>query len=527
MKTNYLHLLTICLLLMGLSFSSCSEKSLEDDGNDSEMTTPDGDEEEVDVDTYNKNIITNYFACNVMNTYYLWVKEIQSDIDKWFDDFAKKEKIVNPIFTVERIRYKDTNGEDIDKWTYVTENATKKEESTQGYSKTYGFDFTLYREAVNSNYLVIAINYVFKDSPADKAGLRRGDVFYTINGNDITLENYKVFLEKAIYESPNITMGKANGSEIKMTAVDMYENPIHTSRVFDCGDKKVGYLHYTQFTIDSISDLYELAKEFKEKGISELILDLRYNPGGYVATALMLSSLLAPPSVAFDTTAVFYKSIQNELLSEAFKDSNTTYFTTKFSYTNHNNEAIEIDTKDANLDLKKLYVIYTGSSASASELTVTGLLPYMDIDIIGKPSYGKYCEGFMYTGKDWYEDYKSYNQDNQDLYVLSKEYIDDWGISVISGRFADKFGETPCMPNGFTPKYEVNDNPLEDYPIGDERELMLNKALQIAGKTDLKPRPEDAQSKSISSQMIPIDSRTYKKEPRYAIISKPDDIVLR
>ena len=81
---------------------------------------------------------------------------------------------------------------------------------------------------------------------------------------------------------------------VSMQSVSMYEDPILMTKIFDCGGKKVGYLAYQSFTFESSLGLYEVCKEFKKEGISELILDMRYNGGGYVFTEEVLASMLAP-----------------------------------------------------------------------------------------------------------------------------------------------------------------------------------------------------------------------------------------
>ena len=74
----------------------------------------------------------------------------------------------------------------------------------------------------------------------------------------------------------------------------MYENPIICDSVYEFNGKKVGYLAYTGFDLKSINPLIEIGKKFKAEGIEELVLDLRYNGGGYVITENVLASMFAP-----------------------------------------------------------------------------------------------------------------------------------------------------------------------------------------------------------------------------------------
>ena len=62
-----------------------------------------------------------------------------------------------------------------------------------------------------------------------------------------------------------------------------------------------------------------------------------------------------------------------------------------------------------------------------------------------------------------------------------KRYMDNWAIYLMIGRFADKNGETRCMPNGLKPDYEVSDNPWDRIPLGDPQEVMLARTLALCG----------------------------------------------
>lgn len=281
-----------------------------------------------------------------------------------------------------------------------------------------------------------------------------------------------------------------------MTAVSMYEDPILLTKVFDCGGKKVGYLAYTSFTFESSLGLYEACKEFKKEGITELILDLRYNGGGYVFTEEVLASMLAPEAEV-KNKSVFETEVWNDDYMAYYKENNVdlnTYFRTVFSQ-KHNDKMYNFNTSDANIGINKIYAVVTESSASASEAILVGLMPYMDIEIIGKQTHGKYCSGIMWSGEEWFTDIvENYKNNKMDFaekhpqFADWKKYIGDWGIYVMINMYADKNGNNPCMPNGLTPDLEADDLFEEPYPLGDEREAMLNVALQRAGKTDLESR---------------------------------------
>jgi C-terminal processing protease CtpA/Prc len=211
---------------------------------------------------------------------------------------------------------------------------------------------------------------------------------------------------------------------------------------------------------------------FKAQAVSELILDLRYNGGGYAFTAEVLASMIVPEKEV-NNGSVFQREIYNSILAEAWGEEKAN-FKTDFSI-DVDNQKIEVSTTGANLNISKMHVIMTGSSASASESLVCGLLPYMDIEIVGQKSHGKFCGGLIVDAPTWYGWMK--DEMSVEKYNAALEATDNWGIYVMVSRYADKDGNTACMPDGFVPDVEATDNPLDGYQLGDENESMLSVVL--------------------------------------------------
>ena len=438
----------------------------------------------------------NFFGYQVMNDVYLWKKEIASGLKNW-------DLMADPVETVKKIRYKKAAGDDIDKWTQMTDAYSEMVGGTDGVSTgTYGLGLELYMKSKDSDAVVGFITYTYPDSPAEKAGLKRGDVILEVDGKEMNKANYY----QALFASTSLQVGvgtyegnnvySAVKKTVSMQSKAMYEDPILLTKVFDCGGKKVGYLAYTNFTFESSLGLYNVCKEFKSQGITELILDLRYNGGGYVFTEGVFASMLAPEAEV-KKGSVFQTEVWNDEYMAYFKkqgDDLNTYFKTKH-VASHADKKYDINTSDANLGLTKIYALVTENSASASEAILIGLMPYMDIEVIGTRTHGKYCSGIMWKGEEWYQDIAdNYKEDGKsfakEIPELAdwKKYIGDWGIYVMISMYADKDGKNPCMPDGLTPDVETADLFEEPYPLGDEREAMLHVALKRAGKTDLAAR---------------------------------------
>ena len=427
-------------------------------------------------DTDETYYYVNAFAYSTMKTYYLWEAEIADAFSSWTYDEEPKAKVIES-------RYKDSAGNEIDKWTTLMDEYSTFVSSVNGVTTTFGLDYTLYYTDNTHRYVCMVVNYTSEGSPARKVGLKRGDVIMKVGGEELGINDYVKILTNSFHNAATCTLTLLDGSSVSMTAVEMYEDPVLLYKTFSFNNKKVGYLVYNSFTLDSWERLIKACKYFREEGISELILDLRYNSGGYVKAEYTLASMLAPQSVV-DSKAIFEQEVYNALLQKAFDGETDVRFTDTFSYYT-SEKSYDYTTAGANIGISKIYALISSSTASASESLLVGLDPYLDIDIIGDQSAGKYCSGIIYPASSWVEDYKSTIEANDDMdYESAVKFTDDWGIYVMISRFADANGNTPCMPDGFTPDYEIYDDPSEGWALGDERESLLNIALQRAGKTD-------------------------------------------
>lgn len=444
----------LSLLLGGSIFTGCSdENSGEEPGGGSET-------QEVTEEIY----YANMFGKDVMSTFYYWCDEIGTDLDAW-----NIKTNTDPIGTVDRIRYHE--GEKyIDKWSMLTDDMDSFTSSVEGVSTTFGWNLSVYLLPQTSNQCVAAVNFVHAGTPAAEAGLDRGDIIVGLNGGNLTTENYTdLYYASALkvdlgrYEAATNTISPL-GKSVELTARTMYEDPVLCDSIYEFGGKKVGYLAYSSFDLHSIEKLVETAREFKAAGVEELVLDLRYNGGGYVITENVLASLFAPQE-AVDQKLVFEQEDYNDYLTEEYRKlgySLETRFATEFEYPD-GNVTKKVSTKGANIGLKKVYGLIGSGSASASEALLGGLMPYMDVQLIGSQTHGKYCTGWMMAAKE--------------AYKLCPKAIEDWGIYVMVSIYQNADGETPCMPDGMVPDVEVEDVPLLPYRLGDVDEPLLRAAL--------------------------------------------------
>ena len=402
---------------------------------------------------YRSRRYVNSFAKSIIEQYYLWKAEVQQDLDSW--------KVTdNPAEKVKSLRYSDPELGPVDRWTTFIDDIESFIGQINGNTTTFGLDFALSWGDADHSVIYPVITFVYKDSPAAEAGLKRGDVLTSINSQAVPVGSYQDFVKQTLLNSDHVEFTLRDGREISLDARQMYCDPVVEKKIFEVDGSKIAYLFYTSYTMDSQDSLKAAFAQFKEAGARELILDLRYNAGGYDVTNRTLASLIAP-SKAVENEEVFNVEIYNEDLAR-YIDANTCF---------------DKSCLEANIDARSIVVIMTGSTASASEATICGLDPYLPVFKLGTQSYGKFCGGFIFEGSEWYDSVKSGLTLSD--WENGKRYAANKGLYVMASRYADRDGNTPCMPNGYTPDMKVSDNPLDGHQIGDPEETMLSAALSL------------------------------------------------
>ena len=184
---------------------------------------------QLDKDTRMQRQYVNMFAWNTMNTYYLWRDEVAPALEKW-------ENWVEPIGKVAEVRYKDARGNDIDRWTMLTDDFSSLQGGVSGHTRTLGMDFQLYYVDKAQSRICAVVTYTYAGSPAETAGLGRGDVILTLDGQEMTAGNYQTLVQDVLLGGGTVKMGLKDGRSVTVTAVDMYENPVQTVRILENED---------------------------------------------------------------------------------------------------------------------------------------------------------------------------------------------------------------------------------------------------------------------------------------------------
>lgn len=256
--------------------------------------------------------------------------------------------------------------------------------------------------------LDLRVKYVYPGSPADKAGIKRGYQITKINGRTGLIYDYggstTQFVVNAYAYSKTITMTllKEDNTSINVSLnAEKYTiNPVITHRVIDVDGKRIGYMVFNSFT-DTTNAVPQLINTFNTfGGITDLVIDLRYNGGGSVETAEILDNFLVP--AAKSGTKMYTAYFNDKLTSDKYSLLNNIYNIPK-GFFSVSNQSVNFK-KRGSINLSRIFFIVTGSTASASELTINNLIPQMDVKIIGTTTYGKPV-GFYNIDIDRYQLY--------------------------------------------------------------------------------------------------------------------------
>jgi carboxyl-terminal processing protease len=343
------------------------------------------------------------------------------------------------------------------KYSFIDDGTVSAE--LNGIKGDFGFDATF------NNVSDLRVEYVYPGSPAALAGVKRGYKIMSVNNS--TSITYNVpgtmaestaninFLTNALYYSSTITMvlkkPDSTSYTVNLTTADYNVNPLLKDTVYTVGTHKVGYIVFNSFVSDAVADplLDPAINSFAAQGVTDLIVDLRYNGGGYVSTAEHLDNLIAPSA---KTASMMYASYYNSNLV-ANKDPLLT------ALYGSNNFSVAANTvnfaKSGSLNISRVFFIMTDQTASASELTINNLRPVMDVEFVGTTSYGKPV-GFFALDINKYQ-----------MYTPEFSVQNSAGV----GGYYDGF--TP----GATGYPGVNDydDPTRDF--GDPKEILLSHIL--------------------------------------------------
>lgn len=338
-----------------------------------------------------QSIEVNNFIWKGLNLYYLWQADVpdlsdsrfsgQQDLNNYLFGYTNPAVLFDHLLNKPSTRF--PQGMAIDRFSVIFSNYNELEGILAGTTKNTGAEFALYYKNDAQTEIVGVVRYILPNSDAASKDIQRGDIFYGINGQQLTVDNYRQLLSPdsytlnlADYDGGNFT---PNGQSVTLSKTVISENPVHLTSVINTDGHKIGYLMYNGFYPNYEAQLNAAFGELKAQNITELVLDLRYNGGGSIATASYLASMITGQFPA----QVFAKEQWNAKVQSYYEENDIATLFNLFSNTISNGTAIN------SLNLSKVYVLTTRATASASELVINGLAPYIDVVQIGDWTIGK------------------------------------------------------------------------------------------------------------------------------------------
>ncbi len=367
----------------------------------------------------------------------LYVRDVMTDLYLWYAEMpnVNPTSYASPEAYLEAVRYKTLDST----FSYITSRAA----NDAFYSESQYIGFGL---STMLNGLEMRVTQVFPESPASDAGLSRGDRIVEIGGGLVTAlissgQIGSAFGPLEIGVELDIAFLNDAGArrEAHMVKGLVTIPTVSLTRVFNVGGRRVGYMFFRNFVEPSYEALDNAFAELSAARVEELVLDLRYNGGGLVNVAQHLASYVGGVRTDGQVFAEFFHNNKN-----AFR-----------------NHIIRFENKPQRLALDRLIVVTTRASASASELVINALRPFMPVIVIGGTTYGKPVGQYGIAFCDKLLAPVSFALRNADGH----------------GDFFD----------GFAPDCTAPDD--ADHQLGDPKEGSLSEALTFVATGACSPRP--------------------------------------
>ena len=433
-----------------------------------------GDDEDPNIIRIETDLEISDFIWKGLNQYYYWQesvvnlsdskKENESDYAYYLSQNTNPETFFNSLLHPD------------DNFSWIVDDYIELENMLQGIDDSDGMEFGLYVECNDQNIFGF-VRYVQNGSDAESKGIKRGMVFSDINGTRLNRDNYRDLLYNQVSNSYTVKFSEISynqnnqcaniipGQEdITLVKSRIVKNPIHISKIIEIEDQKVGYLMYNQFVgvIESEgknynSELNAVFSDFLSSGINDLVIDLRYNPGGRISTSINLASMITGQF----NNQVFAKERWNSKLMNYWDENNPESLLNRFTNKLSNNESI------FSLNLERVFVLTSARTASASELLINGLDPYIDVIHIGDFTVGK-NQGSI-TVYDYINDSRDKNPNHM------------YAMQPIVLKIGNVAGYTD-FPDGLEPDILIKESLLNPGILGDIEEPLLKIAInQISG----------------------------------------------
>ena len=487
----------LIIAFFALLFTSCSK---DDEVLEQNLTTKNPEETAVNAD-----LEVEDFIYAGMNEIYLYKADVSVLADDYFATEDEKYDFLAGFTSPENLfeRLKSES----DRFSFMTDDYKALEDRFNGISSsTAGMEFGLGRISGTDN-LFGYLQYVIPNTSAANAGLTRGTVFTEINGQKITINNLQSLLNNSSF---TINIGKVQDGTLVLTdrtatlnQSTYTENPVHLVKTIDLNGKKVGYLMYNSFIANFDEELNLAFLDLKSQGVTDLVLDLRYNGGGNVETAIDLASMITGQF----NGKIFMREQWNEEYQAYFEANEPERLTQLFDNTIRNGQTIN------SLNLSKVYVLTTESTASASELIINGLEPYIDVVQIGEPTTGKFQASVTLYDS---EDFSKSGVNKNHTYALQPLVL----------KSANVNGKSDYV-NGLFPDVEISENINNLGTLGDPEEPFLKAALNHIQGISISAITASQQKMKEDNLILVGDGDMFQPDYQRMYLDKVPDILRR
>jgi C-terminal processing protease CtpA/Prc len=532
----------LAIIVLALGFTACKKNKVE--------PTPDRKTQTSDPATGNSQQTPTTDRVQLTNdSIFLYAKEVYywNEALPTYDEYLPRkytsgstdlDKYKNNLFNIGRISGSAdyTQGYSSLKYSFI-EDATNANPQgiapahlasvdSEGNGNDVGIRIDAYRtDPENPLTYSLIVTAVYPGSPAATAGVKRGWVIRTINGQSFGA-NINTEYNTAInaMEGQNVSItgtvftGGVKGADfsIPLTKASYKSSPIYNAVTLTAGTKKIGYLAFARFsTLDNTTkaDLDAAFADFSAKGVKDLVIDLRYNGGGYINTAEYLINLIAPSGL---NGKVMFREYYNNtmrsgkagiLLNQPVYDINDNLIYDRTLGRNltqadddYSPEAqyVSFNKKGSLGSVSNVIFIVSDRTASASELVINSLKPFVNVKLVGETTYGKPVGFFpIRIDKRWdvfYAMFETKNSNGEGGYF--------------NGMVPDYDAATSTEATFF-------DNPL--YEFGDVKEGYLAKAVAIIPGTAGSSTLASAKSARMS---VREESNTTTAVPPMILVSK-------
>lgn len=373
------------------------------------------------------------FVRDVMSDVYLWRDRIQTPDPA---AFASPEAYLDAV----RLQPLDAS------FSYVTSRA-----ASDAYFESSRYEGLGLSTVWRGDDLVVS--QVFPSSPASEGGVGRGDRVVEVAGTSVSVLRTTGRLAAALAGVDGIVEltieSRAASRRLRLTRRSVVIPSVGEVRLLDVGGRRVGYLLLRNFVEPTVAELDDAFRVLKAGAIADLVLDLRYNSGGLVTVARHLAGLVGGPLTNGQVFARYRHNVRHGV----------------------RDRAVRFRAPDQALRLTRLFVIASGATASASELLINGLRPFIPVVLVGERTFGKPVGQYLIT-------------------------FCDRVLAPVSFALENADGEGAFF-SGLEPSCVADDDLSRE--LGDPQEDSLRKVLEIISRGSCVP--------SLSGRRLPLERR--------------------